>query len=56
MGVLIGGMVAYFIARLPEFNPKGLASAVSTLAGAGVIGVFQLLRDKGSPVDPQMWL
>jgi hypothetical protein len=56
LGLLIGGIVDYYIAKQPHFDDKGLGAAVSALVGAGVIGIFQALRGKDVPSDPQIWL
>jgi hypothetical protein len=56
LGLLIGGIVDYFIAKQPHFDDRGLGAAVSALVGAGVIGIFQALRDKDVPQDRQIWL
>jgi hypothetical protein len=43
LGLLIGGLVCYFVAEQRQFGLRELSGAVSILAGAGVIAIFHLL-------------
>jgi hypothetical protein len=43
LGAALGGIIAYYIAKVRDFNLRGLTSVVGILGGAGVIGIFKLM-------------
>lgn len=48
LGSVIGGLVCHYVARTKIFRIKELSSAVSILAGAGVIAIFHFLGGGGA--------
>ena len=55
LGLLIGGLVALYVASTKQFNLGALTGAVSTLAGAGIIAVFHTLGG-GNAAVPEYWM
>ena len=52
LGLFIGGVVAYYIAKVKEFTLRGLTSVVAVIGGAGVLGIFKYL---GTPPTTAYW-
>lgn len=55
LGLLVGGIVAYYIARVKEFNLRGLTSVAAILGGAGVLSLFSYLPTAPPPTMAYWW-
>ena len=54
LGLLVGGVIAHFIASAKEFNLRALTSVVAVIGigGAGLLGLFKYL---GGPATAAYW-
>lgn len=48
LGAVIGGIVVHYIAKVHEFNLRGLTAVVAVLGGAGIIKVFEIMGTQPS--------
>jgi hypothetical protein len=56
LGILIGGLVTWYVKSQEHFNLGGLIGVVSVLAGSGVIAVFRLVDGRNSLPTRDYWL
>ncbi|PSO16951.1 hypothetical protein [Bradyrhizobium sp. MOS003] len=52
LGMVVGGIVAFYIAKVREFTLRGLTSVCAIVGGAGVLKIFELL---GVPAEPGVY-
>ncbi len=55
LGMLVGAQVCLHMARAKKVMLSLLIAAVLTLAGAGVLAVFQLLADPNAQPPKEFW-
>jgi hypothetical protein len=52
MGMVVGGIISFYIAKVREFTLRGLTSVMAFLGGAGVLTIFDYL---GAPTQPAVY-
>lgn len=48
LGILIGGLVIWYVKGQASLSLEGLTGAVSVFAGAGVVAIFRLVGPRGN--------